>query len=138
GTVAEAVFVGFFWNSREREEAVVDERSLVFAQFHFLDSVVEFFAFFLLLDQRKFRLLLVVDVDFGEALAGFYECAENIDIAHLSSCVILSGVTGRDRASSRGVERPCVCVALLVLRGEHKVPRLRTSLASLGLVLRSG
>lgn len=102
GAVAEAVLVGFFWNSRQRKKAVVDERSFVFAQFHFLNVVVEFFSGFFSFRERVFGLVFVVDVNFGEALAGSYECAENIDIAHLRGSVILSGVTGRACAYGRG------------------------------------
>ncbi len=50
---------------------VVDERGLVFAQLHFRNAVVEFFAGFLSFGELVFGLLFVVDVDFSETLAGF-------------------------------------------------------------------
>jgi hypothetical protein len=43
----------------------VDERRLVFAQLHFRDAVVEFFAGFLYFRELVFGLLFIVDVDFG-------------------------------------------------------------------------
>jgi hypothetical protein len=63
----------------EGQETVVGALSFVFAQFHFFDTVVEFFSFFLGFDQRVFGLLFVVNMNFGEPLAGFHECTENIE-----------------------------------------------------------
>ena len=53
-----------------------------------------------------------VNMNFGEALARFYECAKDIDIANLHDPVILSGVSGLARESTHGVERPRGCLCL--------------------------
>jgi hypothetical protein len=51
-------------------------------QFHFPDAVVEFFALLFDLLERVLRLLLGVDVDFGQTLAGSDEGAEDLDASH--------------------------------------------------------
>jgi len=66
--IAEAVFVSVGRDAREREELVVDERGFVLAQAHFGDAVVEFFSGLFGFGQRVFGLLLVMYMDFGEAL----------------------------------------------------------------------
>ena len=109
GGIAKAVFVGLGRDSGEREELVVDERSLVFAQLHFGDAIVELFFGLLRFLKRIFRLLFVVDVNFGQPLACFTEGTENVAVTGSpTKCVILSGVKGFARESLRGVERPRV------------------------------
>lgn len=85
GAVAKTVIVGFRRDAGEREELVVDERGFVFAQLHFDDAVVEFFALLFCPREFVFGLLFVVDVDFGETLTGFCEGMED-------PRVILTGV----------------------------------------------
>jgi hypothetical protein len=80
GAVAETVVESFFRDAGECEEFVVDECGFVLTQFHFLDAIIESFAFLLFFLEWIFRLPFVIDVDFGEALAGFGEGAENIDV----------------------------------------------------------
>ena len=124
GAVAEAVFVCLWRDAGEGEELVVDERSLVLAQAHLGDAVVEFFSRFFGFGELVFGLLFVVDVDFGQALADADEGPENFDVA-LKGCafrrsapiplpsvilsninsVILSGVSGLACESAHGVER---------------------------------
>ena len=85
--VAESVVVGFFGNAAQGQELVVYERSFVFAQLHFGDAVVELFAFLLYFRELVLCLFLVVDVDFGKALTGFGEGAEEGGAGGGSSCL---------------------------------------------------
>ncbi len=59
---------------------VVDERGFVLAQAHFGNAVVELFAGLFGFCQRIFWLLLIVDVDFCEALAGAGAGVEDIKV----------------------------------------------------------
>ena len=69
------------------------EGCFIFAQPHFADAVVEFFSRLLGLDERVFGLLFVVDVDFGEALPGADECAEEFEFV-LKGCAFRRTVAG--------------------------------------------
>jgi hypothetical protein len=52
----------------------------VFAQLHFCDAVVEFFAFLFYLRPLVFGLLLVVDMDLGESLFCLAERVEDVRV----------------------------------------------------------
>src|SRR6266516_2768212 len=63
-------------NSNQSQEVIVDERALVFAQLHPLDPPIKLRARLLYSFQRIFRLLFVVNVDFGKLLADVGERAK--------------------------------------------------------------
>src|SRR5208282_3694430 len=78
GAIAEAIVVGFFRDSGEREELVVDERGFVFAEPHFGNVPVQLFSSLLGFGERILELLLVVDVYVRQPLAGFRETSETV------------------------------------------------------------
>ena len=73
GAIAEAVIISLRRDAAEREPIVVEEGGLVFAEAHFFHAPTYGFSSFLCLLELVLELLLVVDVNFAEALAGFGE-----------------------------------------------------------------
>ena len=70
GAVAEVVVEDFGRDAFQGEEVVVDEGGLVRGEFHLVHPPVEGRARFLHPLQGIFRLLLIVDVEFGQARPG--------------------------------------------------------------------
>jgi len=75
GAVAEAVVVGG-GDAAEEQEVVVAEFGFVFGELHAVDAEADFGLGVFNLFERVLGLLLVVDVDFHEALAGSGEGVE--------------------------------------------------------------
>ena len=76
GAVAEFVGEDLRGDALQGEEVVVDEGGFVRGEFHFVHPPVEGRARFLHILQGIFRLLLIVDVEFGQARPGVGEAPE--------------------------------------------------------------
>jgi hypothetical protein len=97
----------FFWDVAQGEELVVEERGLVLVQLHFGDAVVELFASLFHFRELVFRLLLVVDVDFGETLASLCQGAEECEVGGDPSCL-------RASLSGNGLRQSGICFLFFV------------------------